>query len=86
MANVTFTRAASDHDLVYGYAFAGVLTGHGAESWVVGPLAAWRRLAEHELRRRGLLETARRRERSLFTEHLAHPGYSRKVRSEVVSG
>lgn len=83
MADVTFTRAASDHDLVYGYAFTGVLMGHGAEPWVVRPLSAWMTLAEHELRRRGLLETAKRRKDRLLTEHLAHPEYSRKVRSEV---
>lgn len=83
MADVTFTRVASDHDLVYGYAFAGVLMGHGAEPWIVRPLAAWMTLAEQELRRRGLLGTARCRKDRLFTEHLAHPEYSRTVRSEV---
>ncbi len=31
MAEGTFTRAASDHDLDYGYAFAGTLTGHATE-------------------------------------------------------
>lgn len=83
MSDVTFTRAASDHDLVYGYAFARVLMGHGAEPWVVRPLAAWMTLAEQELRRRGLLATAKRRRDRLFTEHLAHPEYSRMVRSEA---
>jgi hypothetical protein len=61
MADVTFTHAASDHDLVYGYVYAGVLMGRGAEPWVVRLLSAWMTLAEHELRRRGLLATAKRR-------------------------
>ena len=67
--------------LVYGYAFADVLPEHGAEPWVAGPLAAWLRLAECELRRRRLPGAAKRREDGLLTEHLAHPGYGRDVQS-----
>jgi hypothetical protein len=80
MAQETFTRAASDHGLVYGYAYARVLMGRGAGPWVVRPLAAWLSLAECELRRRRLLGTARHREASLLTEHPAHPVHGRDVR------
>jgi hypothetical protein len=80
MANVTFARAASDHDLVYGYAFAGLLMGHGAEPWLVRSLSAWMALAEQELQSRGLLPMAEWRKEVLYVEHWAHPVYSRNVR------
>jgi hypothetical protein len=80
IANVTFTRAASDHDLVYGYAYAGLLMGHGAEPWLVRSLSAWMALAEEELQSRGLLQMAKWREDVLYVEHRAHPVYSRNVR------
>lgn len=78
--DVTFTRAASDHDLVYGYAFAGLLMGHGAEPWLVRSLSAWMALAEQELQSRGLLLMAEWRKDVLYVEHGAHPVYSRNVR------
>jgi hypothetical protein len=81
MANVTFTRAASDHDLIYGYALAGLLMGHGAEPWLVRSLSAWMALAKQELRSRGLLRMAEWRKDVLYAEHRAHPMYSRNVRA-----
>jgi hypothetical protein len=80
IANVTFTPAASDHDLIYGYAYAGLLMGHGAEPWLVRSLSAWMTLAEQELQSRGLLQMAEWRKDVLRVEHGAHPVYSRNVR------
>jgi hypothetical protein len=79
MANATFTPAASDHDLIYGYAFAGLLMGHGAEPWLVRSLSAWMALAEQELQGRGLLRMAGWRKDVLYVEHRAHPVFSRNV-------
>lgn len=79
-ANATFTRAASDHDLVYGYAFAGLLMGHGAEPWLVRSLSTWMILAGQELQSRGLLQMAESRKDLLYAEHRAHPVHSRNVR------
>lgn len=80
MANVTFTRTASDHDLIYGYVFAGLLMGHGAEPWLVRSLSAWMALAEQELRSRGLLRMTEWRKDVLYVEHRAHAVSSRNVR------
>ena len=79
-ANVTFTPYASDQDLIYGYAYAGLLMGHGAEPWLVRSLSAWMTLAQQELTSRGLLHMAEWRKDVLYVEHRAHPVYSRNVR------
>jgi hypothetical protein len=80
VTNVTFTPTASDHDLIYGYAYASLLMGHGVEPWLVRSLSAWMALAQQELQSRGLLRMAEWRKDVLYVEHRAHPVYSRNVR------
>lgn len=68
---VTYTPYAAEHDLIYGYAYARVLMGHGAEPWLVRPLSGWITLAGEELERRGLLKKAKRTYRKLMEQHWA---------------
>jgi hypothetical protein len=66
---VKYTPYASEHDLIYGYAYACLLNGHGAEPWLVRPLSVWQGIAEAELERRGLLKKAKRAYRDLLKQH-----------------
>jgi len=64
-----FTPRASEHDLIYGYAYALLLNGHGADPWLVRPLSEWIKIAEKELKYRGLLKRAKLVYRALLNQH-----------------
>jgi hypothetical protein len=57
---LTYTPHASEHDLIYGCAYAYLLMGHGADPWLVRPLSAWMEVAEKELKYRRLFKKAKR--------------------------
>jgi len=66
-----FLPLACDNDVIEGYGYAGLLIGHGCESWLVRALSAYTRGAEAELARRGLLKEAQRNKRVLWKVHHA---------------
>jgi hypothetical protein len=68
---LTYTPRASEHDLIYGYAYGLLLFGHGAEYWLARPLSAWEVAVEKELERRGLLKKAKSVYRALLKQHHA---------------
>ena len=66
---LTYTPHASGQDLIYGYAYALLLNGQGADPWLVRPLSAWTEIAEKELKYRGHLTKAKHVYRILLKQH-----------------
>ncbi len=67
--HLTYTPHASEHDLIYGYAYAVLLNGHGADPWLSRPLSEWIETTEKELRYRGLFKKAKLAYRTLLKQH-----------------
>lgn len=66
---LTYTPHAYEHDLIYGYVYARLLMGHGADPWLVRPLSAWINVAEKELKYRRMFKKAKHAYRILLEQH-----------------